>query len=206
MPRGRALPGACLSGDIRIFSISHGKDGGGHESGRLLHLPDRDGEKARADAFDAALRRLFPVPRSAGDLSRNEGDAFFGLSRPLGYPWNLAVSLPLLAAGAFLWSWSVLHFAKARGTPVPVSPPPELVDTGPYAYVRNPMLSGIFLVLFGSRSLWDPHPSVCFFSGLYDLQHPGIQTDRGPELEKRLGEKYLDYKRRTPILIPKIFR
>ncbi len=134
-------------------------------------------------------------------------DAFFGLSRPLGHPWNIAVSLPLLAAGAFLWLWSVLHFAKARGTPVPVSPPVKLVDTGPYAYVRNPMLSGIFLVLFGVAFLMGSSSLLFVFTpafmGCSILEFKLIEE---PELERRLGEKYLDYKRRTPILIPKIFR
>lgn len=134
-------------------------------------------------------------------------DAFFGLPRPLQFPWNYVVSLPLLAGGSFLWLWSVLHFAKAKGTPVPVSPPPVLVDTGPYAYVRNPMLSGIFFVLFavafliGSSSLLFVFAPA--FIGFSILEFKLIEE---PELEKRFGEKYLDYKRRTPILIPKFFR
>ena len=49
----------------------------------------------------------------------------------------------------FFVGWSVLNFHKVKGTPVPFNPPPALVTTGPYAYVRNPMLSGIFLLLFG---------------------------------------------------------
>ena len=134
-------------------------------------------------------------------------DAFFGLSRPLQYPWNYVVSLPLLAGGALLWLWSVVHFARARGTPVPVSPPPKLVDSGPYAYVRNPMLSGVFLILFavafliGSSSLLFVFAPA--FVGCSILEFKLIEE---PELEKRFGEKYLEYKRRTPLLIPKFFR
>ncbi|MBN1613523.1 MAG: isoprenylcysteine carboxylmethyltransferase family protein [Deltaproteobacteria bacterium] len=134
-------------------------------------------------------------------------DAFFGLSRPLQFPWNYMVSLPLLASGALLWLWAVLHFARARGTPVPVNPPAKLVDTGPYAYVRNPMLLGVFLILFavaflvGSSSLLFVFAPA--FIGCSILEFKLIEE---PELEKRLGEKYLDYKRRTPILIPKFFR
>lgn len=134
-------------------------------------------------------------------------DAFFSLPAPLQYPWNYVVSLPLLASGAFLWLWSVLHFARAGGTPVPVSPPKKLVDTGPYAHVRNPMLSGVFLILFsvafliGSLSLLFVFAPA--FMGCSILEFKLIEE---PELEKRLGEKYLDYKRRTPVLIPKFFR
>lgn len=134
-------------------------------------------------------------------------DAFFSLPRPLPYPWNYVISLPLLAAGSLLWLWSALHFAKAKGTPVPVSPPPKLVDTGPYAHVRNPMLSGVFLILFaiafliGSSSLLFLMTPV--FMACSVLEFKLIEE---PELEKRLGQEYRDYKRRTPLLVPKFFR
>ena len=60
-------------------------------------------------------------------------------------PFNLILSLPLFVLVVFMIGWSVLHFLKVKGTPVPFSPPPELVKTGPYAYVRNPMLAGVFV-------------------------------------------------------------
>jgi protein-S-isoprenylcysteine O-methyltransferase Ste14 len=134
-------------------------------------------------------------------------DAFFNLPRPLAYPWNYAVSLPLLVGGSLLWLWSVLQFAKAKGTPVPVSPPAKLVDTGPYAYVRNPMLSGVFLILFAIAFLTGSLSLLFIFApafmGLSILEFKLVEE---PELEKRLGQEYLEYKRKTPILVPKIFR
>ncbi len=134
-------------------------------------------------------------------------DAFFSLPRPLQYPWNYVVSFPLLAGGALLWLWSVLHFAKAKGTPVPVSPPPTLVDTGPYAYVRNPMLSGVFLILFGVALLIGSLSLLFVFTPAFMGGSILVfKLLEEPELEKRLGEKYLDYKRRTPILMPKVLR
>jgi len=45
-----------------------------------------------------------------------------------------------------------------QGTPVPLNPPPKVVTTGPYAYVRNPMLTGVFLMLFGIGLLPGPLP------------------------------------------------
>lgn len=134
-------------------------------------------------------------------------DAFFNLFPPLQYPWNYVVSLPLLAGGVLLWIWAVLQFAKAKGTPVPVSPPAKLVDTGPYAYVRNPMLLGVFLILFavailiGSSSLLFVFAPA--FVGCSILEFKLIEE---PELDKRIGEEYREYKRKTPFLIPKFFR
>jgi protein-S-isoprenylcysteine O-methyltransferase Ste14 len=134
-------------------------------------------------------------------------DDVFNFSGPVRYPWNYILSLPLLAIGAFLWIWSVLHFIKADGTPVPVSPPPKLVNTGPYAYARNPMLTGVFLILFGVGFIVGS-PSLLFvFAPIFVvcsvLEFKFIEE---PELEKRLGETYREYKRETPMLIPKLFR
>ena len=136
-----------------------------------------------------------------------KSDEVFKLSGPVRYPWNYVLSLPLLAMGAFLWGWSVLHFIKANGTPVPVNPPPKLVNTGPYAYARNPMLAGVFFILFGIGFIVGS-PSLLFvFAPLFVvcsvLEFKFIEE---PELEKRLGEAYREYKRKTPLLIPKLFR
>lgn len=134
-------------------------------------------------------------------------DAFFSLSRPLGYPWNYMVSLPLLAVGGFLSLWSVLHFSKAGGTPVPVNPPAKLVDTGPYTYSRNPMLLGVFLMLFGVAFLIGSASLLfCFAPACAVCSVLEFKMIEEPELEKRFGETYREYKRRTPLLIPQFSR
>lgn len=134
-------------------------------------------------------------------------DAVFGLTGPVGYPLNYILSVPLLAIGAFLWIWSVLHFRKAKGTPIPISPPPTLVDTGPYAYARNPMLSGVFLMLLGIGFMAGSPSLVFVFAPIFVvgsvLEFKWIEE---PELESRLGDTYREYKRKTPMLIPKVFR
>ncbi|MDD5475599.1 MAG: isoprenylcysteine carboxylmethyltransferase family protein [Syntrophales bacterium] len=134
-------------------------------------------------------------------------DAFFSLSSPLEYPWNYIASILLLAGGGFLSLWSVLHFAKARGTPVPTSPPAILVDSGPYAYVRNPMLAGVFLMLFGVAFLIGSSSLLfCFAPAFVVCSVLEFKLIEEPELEKRFGEKYMDYKRRTPLLVPRFSR
>jgi len=105
-----------------------------------------------------------------------------------------------------LWAWSVLQFLRAQGTPVPTSPPPTLVDTGPYAYVRNPMLSGVFIMLFGVGFLLNSFSLIFFLAPIFVigclLEFKLIEE---PELERRLGENYRAYKAHTPLLIPKLF-
>ena len=79
-------------------------------------------------------------------------DRWLHLPRLMPGKARLPLSIPLMAAGAAVTAWSAVHFLKAKGTPVPLNPPPEVVRTGPYRYARNPMLTGVFLFLFGLGS------------------------------------------------------
>ena len=116
---------------------------------------------------------------------------------------RLSVSIPMMAAGVALTAWSALHFLKVNGTPVPFNPPPEVVDTGPYRYARNPMLTGVFLLLFGLGFAFDSLSLVCFFTPLYVLVNVWeLRRIEEPELVKRLGPEYVEYRRRTPMFIP----
>jgi protein-S-isoprenylcysteine O-methyltransferase Ste14 len=111
-------------------------------------------------------------------------DRLLGIAAIFPRPLSIIFALPIFAVALFLIGWSVLNFIKAKGTPVPFNPPPQLVATGPYAYVRNPMLSGVFFLLFGFGVLLE---SVSLLE---------------PELEKRLGADYIEYRKRTPMFFP----
>ena len=128
-------------------------------------------------------------------------DDWLGLPTILTYPHDLAASLPILAVGLFLVLWCLLRFAKARGTPVPLNPPKELVDTGPYAVIRNPMLTGVFLVLFGIGVLLGSFCLMFVFTPLFIVLNVWeLKCIEEPELEKRLGQAYVEYKKRAPRL------
>jgi protein-S-isoprenylcysteine O-methyltransferase Ste14 len=118
-----------------------------------------------------------------------------------------SVGVVLLALGLALWGWCVKLFRRARGTPVPVNPPRGLVLVGPYAWVRNPMLTGVFACLFGlgfilhSVSLvfvWTP--AFIFLDALE------LKLVEEPELERRFGAKYSEYRCRVPMFFPRIVR
>jgi protein-S-isoprenylcysteine O-methyltransferase Ste14 len=120
-------------------------------------------------------------------------------------PFNTTISVPILVIGLFLTLWSILHFIKVKGTPVPFNPPPELVTTGPYAYARNPMLTGVFILLFGFGILFRSISLVSIFTPLFILLNVlELRAIEEPELEKRLGKEYLEYKKRVPMFIPRL--
>ena len=134
-------------------------------------------------------------------------DKFLGLPKLLPTSLNIIVSVPILATGLFFMLWSILHFIKVKGTPVPFNPPSKLVTTGPYAYVRNPMLSGVFILLFGLSILFRSISLVFIFTPLFVLLNVlELKAIEEPELEKRLGREYSEYKKRVPMFIPRVVR
>ena len=55
-----------------------------------------------------------------------------------------------IAAGLFMLISAIKHFAEqGKGTLAPWDPPKKLVVEGPYRYSRNPMISGVSIVLLG---------------------------------------------------------
>lgn len=115
--------------------------------------------------------------------------------------------LAILFLGVWLVTWSVIHFFKEKGTPVPLNPPPKLVTGGPYQYVRNPMISGIFFLLFGLGFLIKSPALVFVFTPLFIVLNLfELKTIEEPELQLRLGKEYEIYKKGTPMFLPKILK
>jgi protein-S-isoprenylcysteine O-methyltransferase Ste14 len=112
-----------------------------------------------------------------------------------------------LTAGAWLCGWCVVRFLKARGTPVPLNPPDELIVSGPYAFVRNPMLSGVFGALFGLGLLYHSVGLALIWTPAYSVLHMiELRWVEEPELEQRFGAAYTDYRARVPMFIPRLRR
>ena len=132
-------------------------------------------------------------------------DKFLWFPKLLPASSNIVVSVPILAIGLFLMIWSVLHFIRVKGTPVPFNPPPKLVTTGPYGHVRNPMLTGVFVLLFGLGVLFRSISLICIFTPLFILLNVWeVKAVEEPELERRLGKDYVEYKKSVPMFIPRL--
>jgi protein-S-isoprenylcysteine O-methyltransferase Ste14 len=131
-------------------------------------------------------------------------DRFLGFPPFAAGPGAFFLSVPLVAGGAALWMWSALQFFRAKGTPVPLNPPPRLVVDGPYRHVRNPMLAGVFLMLLGLGIMLGSRSLTVIFTPLFILcALLEFKLIEEPELERRLGDVYRAYRSRTPMLIPR---
>ena len=134
-------------------------------------------------------------------------DRAFGFPKLLSVPIGTLIGVVLLSLGLVIWAWCVVWFSKAKGTPVPFNPPRELVTVGPYAWSRNPMLTGVFAFLFGIGFLLHSVSMVFVWMPAFVIFNVlELKLVEEPELERRFGESYIEYRRRVPMFVPKVAR
>ena len=110
------------------------------------------------------------------------------------------------AAGLKLMVWTMRLFAVAGGggTPAPWEPIKNFIVLGPYRYVRNPMLIGVNLVLVAEAILLQSIPIFLWMITFVILNTIYFALSEEPQLEKRFGEAYRDYKRNVPRWFPRL--
>lgn len=117
---------------------------------------------------------------------------------------NAITGLIFMVAGWFFANWTVkVQFSLGRGTPIPLMATQILVVKRPYTYCRNPMTLGTMAFYLGI-AMWTGSLSAFILALIYPV---GIliyiKLIEEKELEERFGIEYLEYKRRTPFLIPR---
>ena len=114
------------------------------------------------------------------------------------------VGLLILAVGLILFSASLRNFVtEGEGTLAPWDPPRRLVVRGPYRYVRNPMISGVVLVLFGEALTLLSRPHFIWaliFLAVNSIYIPLLEETG---LRHRFGDSYVEYCRHVPRLVPR---
>jgi protein-S-isoprenylcysteine O-methyltransferase Ste14 len=130
-------------------------------------------------------------------------DRLLGLTDLFSGRINIILALPVFSLALFLIGWSIQYFLKVKGTPVPFNPPPQLVTSGPYAYTRNPMLTGVFALLFGFGILFRSVSLLLVSTPLFILLNFWeLKAIEEPELMRRLGQEYIEYRKMTPMFFP----
>jgi protein-S-isoprenylcysteine O-methyltransferase Ste14 len=109
-------------------------------------------------------------------------------------PWTvlrIVAGAALLLAGLVLFVWSVGLFAIiGRGTLAPWDPTRNLVTVGPYRYVRNPMISGVALILLGEALIWGSTRVGAWLAAFLLINHAYFLLLEEPGLEQRFGEAF----------------
>jgi protein-S-isoprenylcysteine O-methyltransferase Ste14 len=96
-----------------------------------------------------------------------------------------------------------LFHKKGKGTLAPWKPPRKLVISGPYRYIRNPMISGVLLILLGEAMVTISLVLFLWFLFFLIINITYFLLIEEPELLKRFGKDYARYKKNVAMFIPR---
>lgn len=115
------------------------------------------------------------------------------------------MSLSIFSSGVLLFFWSLILFEKiGKGTLAPWSPKEKLITTGPYRFCRNPMISGIFLILLAEGLFFRSVPILIWAFAFFIINLLFCKFHEEPFLEKKFGDEYRKYKSRVAGWWPRI--
>lgn len=120
--------------------------------------------------------------------------------------WLARAAGTMLFLGGFaLFAWCTALFGRVgRGTLAPWDPTRRLVAVGPYRHVRNPMISGVALMLAGQALLWRSGLLALWMGAFVLINHAYFLLSEEPGLERRFGDGYRAYRAAVPRWIPRL--
>jgi protein-S-isoprenylcysteine O-methyltransferase Ste14 len=117
----------------------------------------------------------------------------------------LAAGAALIAVGLWLLVECFARFAlQGRGTPAPIAPPDQLVVTGPYRRVRNPMYVAVTALNLGQAALFADMGLVAYGLAVWAAFHLFVLVYEEPTLRTSFPQDYAAYFAAVPRWIPRI--
>jgi protein-S-isoprenylcysteine O-methyltransferase Ste14 len=100
---------------------------------------------------------------------------------------------------------SFARFAlEGLGTPAPVAPPQNLVVTGLYRYVRNPIYVAVVAVILGQALLFGDWRLLWYGALLWLFFHVWVVAIEEPTLKQTFGTEYESFRTNVPRWIPRL--
>jgi len=136
-------------------------------------------------------------------------------------PWSIThwrFRPPFLAAEATRWAGVALivagvpgvldSFARfalvGLGTPAPIAPPRNLVVSGLYRYVRNPIYVAVVTVILGQGLLFADTRLLGYGAALWLFFHIAVVAFEEPSLRENFGAEYESYCAQVPRWLPRL--
>jgi len=124
------------------------------------------------------------------------------LAKP--HPVLFPVGVALVAAGEGLRLWACGHLRKNQ----------DVIMSGPFAYLKNPLYAGTLLIVTGfclaasnpdAPSKWLLYLGLPLFLAVFFFYYfPYKVRVEGDRLRRRFGEKFDEYDRNVPNLVPRL--
>jgi protein-S-isoprenylcysteine O-methyltransferase Ste14 len=131
---------------------------------------------------------------------RTPGNALAARFVPASAPW-LALGALLAYGGIAFAVWARVHLGRYWSGLVTLKEGHELVRSGPYAIVRNPIYTGLLAAFLGSALV---EGEVVFLAVLALMVVAFLVKIRAEEklLRERFGDAFAAYEREVPRLVP----
>jgi protein-S-isoprenylcysteine O-methyltransferase Ste14 len=104
---------------------------------------------------------------------------------------------------AFYTACSVWLSWRGRGAYVEFDPPKQLVVSGPFRWVRNPVAAGVVAMIGAEAVFFSSTGILMLFAVALCLAHLQVILIEEPRLTRRFGEDYRQYCRQVPRWIPR---
>jgi protein-S-isoprenylcysteine O-methyltransferase Ste14 len=122
-------------------------------------------------------------------------------------PWGLAIQVLgviLVFISLALHIWSRIHLQQFYAERVEVQPEHRVIDTGPYALMRHPVITSFFGIATG---LFLINPALTTLAVLlYTVWDFGRAAQKEEDLLTQTLPGYADYARQTPRFLPRLGR
>lgn len=119
--------------------------------------------------------------------------------------WMMLVGVPVGLIGVIFLFYTIRLFGLlGEGTLAPWHPTQKLVVAGPYRYVRNPMISGVFFILLGESLFFNSRPLAYWVALFFVINTTYFILMEEPSLEDRFGDDYREYKKHVRRWIPRL--
>ena len=127
------------------------------------------------------------------------GERAFENPRPAGWI-VVALGAAILIACVWEFAW------RGLGTPAPFDPPRELVVTGLYRYVRNPMYVGLVVTVVGEAIVFPNLTRALLIeaAAFWVIASLFVMTFEEPVLKSMFAGAYDEYRKRVRRWIPRV--
>ncbi len=119
--------------------------------------------------------------------------------------WCFEAGVALFVLGIFLRWYSIIHLGRFFTVDVAIASDHQLVNTGPYRFVRHPSYTGALLAFIGFGLVMRNWASLLLISGPIFFAFLYRINVEERALLAALGERYRAYSKKTKRLIPFVY-
>ncbi len=130
-------------------------------------------------------------------------DAYLGISSFFNGVGNIVIGVLAIIMGGTVALWTIgAQIVLASGTPFPMLPTKKLLIVGPFKYCRNPMTLGT-VTAYAGIGIWVGSFTALMAVALFaTILMSYLKIIEEKELQLRFGDEYVEYKKKTPFIIP----